>query len=189
MAYAKTDEFVQICIENDYNIKAICSELHKLYPAQDVRPYKVEQRIANCKRRGLLPLASGNSVDLGQVLRGTSTLYDSSGNVKQQWVKSDVQQEAILAAFEHAVETTCSSITPIAPIPLRTLVSDSDLLVKIPIADAHIGLLTWHKEVGVDFDLAIAKDLYTKAITQLVDSSPLAETCLLLDLGGYRRLA
>ena len=183
MAYAKTDEFVQICIENDYNIKAICNELHKLYPAQDVRPYKVEQRIANCKRRGLLPLASGNSVDRGQVLRATSTLYDSSGNVKQQWVKSDVQQEAILAAFEHAVETTCSSITPIAPIPLRTLVSDSDLLVKIPIADAHMGLLTWHKEVGVDFDLAIAKDLYTKAITQLVDSSPPAETCLLLDLG------
>ena len=46
MAYAKTDEFVQICIENDFDIKAICNELHKLYPAQDVRPYKVEQRIA-----------------------------------------------------------------------------------------------------------------------------------------------
>ena len=74
MAYAQTDEFVQICIEHDYNVKDICSALHALYPTQDVRPYKVEQRIANCKRRGLLPLASGNSVDTGQILRGTSTL-------------------------------------------------------------------------------------------------------------------
>ena len=74
MAYAQTDEFVQICIEHDYNVKAICSALHDLYPTQDVRPYKVEQRIANCKRRGLLPLSSGNSVDTGQILRGTSTL-------------------------------------------------------------------------------------------------------------------
>ena len=60
--------------------------------------------------------------------------------------------------------------------------------MKIPIADAHIGLLTWHKEVGVDFDLVIAKELYIKATTQLVDRAPAAGTCLLLDLGGYRRL-
>lgn len=125
MAYAKTDEFVQICIENDYNIKAICDKLRKLYPAQDVRPYKVEQRIANCKRRGLLPLASGNSVDRGQVLRGTSTLYDSSGNIKQQWVKSDVDKADMLATFEAAVANIASTIVPIeATTPPSIVVSD-----------------------------------------------------------------
>jgi hypothetical protein len=85
MAYAQIDEFIQICIECDYNTSEICKTLKSLYPAQDVRPYKIEQRIANCRRKGLLPLPSGNSVAPGQLLRSTSTLYDDVGNVANVW--------------------------------------------------------------------------------------------------------
>ena len=184
MAYAKTDEFVQICIENDYNIKAICNELRKLYPAQDVRPYKVEQRIANCKRRGLLPLASGNFVDRGQVLRGTSTLYDSSGNIKQQWIKSDVDKADMLATFEAAVANIASTIVPIeATMPPSIVVSD--LMTVYPIGDAHIGLLAHAPETGADSDLTIIEHNLVSAMTMLVAQANPTETAYIADLGDW----
>ena len=184
MAYAKTEEFIQICTENDYNIKAICEELHKLYPAQDVRPYKVEQRIANCKRRGLLPLASGNSVDLGQILRGTSTLYDSSGNVKQQWIKSDVDKSEQLAAFEAAVANITNSIVPVAPTtPPDNNVLLSDLMTVYPIGDAHIGLLAHAPETGADSDLTIIEYNLISAMSMLVSQANPTQTAYIADLG------
>lgn len=183
MSYCKTDEFVTICYESNFDTKAIVDSLRQLYPSEHIRPGRVAQRIANYRRKGIIPLASGNSVSTGELLKGSSTLYDANGNVKLQWLKSDVPREEFLDAFTHAVESLASQVVPIAPIPLTTTVSNDDLLVKIPIADAHIGLLTWHKEVGVDFDLRIAQNLYAKAMTQLVECSPNAGTCLLLDLG------
>ena len=183
MAYVKSDEFVTIALDLNCDDAAIFKYLTDKFPAYVTSRYKVRSRIANYRRKGLLPLASGNVVSTGELLKATSTLYDDTGNIKLQWVKSSVPHEQFLESFAASVESICSNITPIAPIPLQTSVSDLDLMVKIPIADAHLGLLTWHKEVGVDFDLDIAKTLYTKAITQLVDSSPNAEVCLLLDLG------
>lgn len=184
MAYAQTDEFVQICIEHDYNVKDICSALHALYPTQDVRPYKVEQRIANCKRRGLLPLASGNSVDTGQILRGTSTLYDSSGNIKQQWVKSDADKANMLAAFGSAVANITSTIVPVeATTPPSIVVSD--LMTVYPIGDAHIGLLAHAPETGADSDLAIIEHNLVSAMTMLVTQANPTETAYIADLGDW----
>lgn len=182
MAYAKTDEFVQICLENDYNIKAICSELHKLYPAQDVRPYKVEQRIANCKRRGLLPLASGNSVDLGQVLRGTSTLYDSSGNIKQQWVKSDADKFAQLDSIREAITLLTSELQPLPPIPQIIPTTDDTATLYIS-NDIHFGALMWAPESGTDWDLPIAVDTVKAAYDYLFASSPSSRVGIVTDLG------
>ena len=183
MAYVKSDEFVTIALDLNCDDAAIFKYLTDKFPAYVTDRSKIRSRIANYRRKGLLPLASGNVVSTGELLKGTSTLYDDTGNVKLQWVKSDVPREQLLEAFQHAVDNIASQVTPIQPIPHPIAQSDEDLLVKIPIADAHIGLLTWHKEVGVDFDLVIAKELYIKAMTQLIDRAPAAGTCLLLDLG------
>jgi len=182
MTYIKTDEFVNLCYEADFDISALVKLLDDLYPGRRHRSDVLKQRIANYRRKGLLPLDSGNFVSHGEQLKSTSTLYDASGAVRMQWIKSDTAAEDQLAAFERAVERIVSSITPIPPSTF-TGYSDDDILVKIPIADAHIGLLTWHKEVNVDFDMSIAQQLYTDAITRLVVTTPSASTCLLLDLG------
>ena len=182
MAYIKSDEFVEICYECEFHLPDIAKKLKALNPSYTATTKVIEQRIANYRRKGLLPLDSGNSVSHGEILRGSSTLYDEAGNVKLQWVKSDVSKEEQLAAFSKALESLASAVPAIPAKPFNGY-SDEDIMVKIPIADAHIGLLTWHKEVGVDFDLSIAKQLYTDAITRLIDSSPTADTCLLLDLG------
>ena len=183
MAYAKTDEFVQLCLENDFDIKAICNELHKLYPAQDVRPYKVEQRIANCKRRGLLPLASGNSVDRGQVLRGTSTLYDSSGAIKQQWIKSDIDKADQLEAIKAAIVELAKDIEPLPPISLTTTELNASTATVYISNDIHFGALMWAPESGADWDLPIAVDTVKAAYDYLFSSSPDSKVGVVVDLG------
>ena len=184
MAYAQTDEFVQICIEHDYNIKDICATLHKLYPTQDVRPYKVEQRIANCKRRGLLPLASGNSVDSGQILRGTSTLYDSAGNIKQQWVKSDADKLDAIAAFKEAVTNIANLVHPAQPVAAPAITA-TDIMTVYPIGDAHIGLLAHAPETGADSDLSIIEHNLVSAMEMLVSQANPTDTAYIADLGDW----
>ena len=182
MAYAQTDEFVQICIEHDYNVKDICATLHKLYPTQDVRPYKVEQRIANCKRRGLLPLSSGNSVDSGQILRGTSTLYDSAGNIKQQWVKSDADKLVQFDSIREAITLLASELQPLPPIPQILPATDETATLYIS-NDIHFGALMWAPESGTDWDLPIAVDTVKAAYDHLFATSPNSRVGIVTDLG------
>lgn len=179
--YIKHDLFLRLVAEFGADIGAITSYIRKeINPKCTTKDIK--RRLFRYRQKGHLPIDSGNKVSLGEVLKGTSTLYDDQNQVVMQWVKSDVDKTQQLEAFENAVNAICERIIPIAPV-VSSLNTDKDLLVKIPIADAHIGLLTWHKEVGVDMDLSIVKTIYTEAMSRLVASTPEAGTCLLLDLG------
>lgn len=142
----------------------------------------VTRRLQGYKQRGIIPLDSGNSVGTGELLRGTSTLYDDDGKVKLQWVKTDALKENALKAFENAIKRIIKKVDSVDPVPAPTY-TDSDILVKYPLGDPHFGLLTWHKEVGQDFDLKIAKQSSLSAMKNLVDSAPAAKECLILDLG------
>lgn len=181
MEYIKSDQFIRIALDNNCDPDRIVAYIRE-HISPDYETRSAIRRLTSYRSKGFLPLESGNAVSIGEVLKGTTTLYDGQGNVKHQYVKTDVLKEDQLAAFEEAVSKISSKVTPVPPTEFKGL-SDSDILVKIPIADAHIGLLTWHKEVGKDFDLNIAKSLYTEAISRLVASSPPADTCLLLELG------
>jgi hypothetical protein len=51
--------------------------------------------------------------------------------------------------------------------------------------DPHIGLLTWGKETGRDYDLDIAlRDIYT-ATDEAVNRSPASHTALICDMGDF----
>ena len=74
MAYVKSDEFVTIALDLNCDDAAIFKYLTDKFPAYVTSRYKVRSRIANYRRKGLLPLASGNVVSTGELLKGTSTL-------------------------------------------------------------------------------------------------------------------
>lgn len=182
MAYAHSDEFIQICYECDFNPKAIAATLKQLYPSYDVRTYKIEQRIANYRRKGLLPLPSGNSVATGQVLKSTSTLYDESGKVKLQWLKSDVPREQFLEAFKSAIEDLTTTLPAIPTI--QTPPPGLDELATIYISnDVHLGLLGWDKESGADYNLELATAQLRSAYDYLFACSPASKVGIVVDLG------
>lgn len=116
-------------------------------------------------------------------LRGTSTLYDGDGNLKLQWVKSTIDHDRADEIARQAVAALSGEIEGMAPLtepPEHTLM---DLLTVYPFGDPHVGLYTWAKECGNDFDLEIGRKLTLGAVDRLISSAPAAATAILLLLG------
>lgn len=119
----------------------------------------------------------------GYVVKGVSTYYDQDGKPRGQWVKSAIdkaQQDDLLRAAAEALASEVKGLAPIVKSPKRC---DDDLLAVYPLGDPHFGMHAWAKECGDDFDLKIARQLTLGAVDRLVESSPQADTALLLPLG------
>lgn len=183
MSYIKSNEFVELVYEAEFNLTRIAELLTERYPSYDVRPERIRNRIANYRRKGLLPLDSGNSISLGEQLKSTSTLYDSLGNVKMQWVKSDVPKQEFLAAYEEAISSIASTLPalPLTPPPSTPLMAD---LATLYISnDVHFGALAWDKESGSDWNVELASATLRSAYDYLFSCSPAARVGIVVDLG------
>lgn len=121
-------------------------------------------------------------------LKGTSVMFkhDEDGTKRPvlNWVKTDKKIEDTLADIENYLTDKANELPPIKPTYFDSYTDDS-ILVKYPIGDAHIGLLTWKEEVGASFGLEEAKSMYLGAMEMLVKSSPNSHTALIIDLGDY----
>lgn len=69
---------------------------------------------------------------------------------------------------------------PAAPAPAGC---DESLLNLLALADWHLGLYTWLREVGVNWDLRIAEERYNEVVDRLVERAPAAGTAILLGGG------
>lgn len=116
---------------------------------------------------------------------GVSTMYGKDGEVIVQWVKScqdrEKQYELIKFLSENLAQENAKPIETI-PAPANAI---DDLMCVIPIGDAHIGMLAWAEETGADYDLSISESLHKQAINQLIKAAPMAESCVILDVGDF----
>lgn len=134
--------------------------------------------------------------ELGLVVKGVSSYVDSEGNIKGQWIKENVDEKARLEALQHAfMNFVCDSVEPREEIKtgfskgIEESSAFKNTMVKYPIADAHIGLLTKSNEVGVDWDLETAKKAYKKTVKRIMESSPKSQVGLILELGDMFHVA
>lgn len=119
------------------------------------------------------------------VIRGVSTLYGADGEIKQQWVKSQLDKTLVKEAIEEWVNWLVQDAKGLAPIVPPPTVSNDDLLVVYPMGDPHYGLYAWAQETGEDFDLVIAESVTKAAIDRLVASAPAASTAIIAELGDF----
>lgn len=119
------------------------------------------------------------------VAKGTSTLYDDTGKLRLQWVKTKLDDTRAEEAMREWVEWLAQDAKGKAPATKAPKHTDCDLLSVYPMGDPHFGMYAWAAESGDDFDLEIAERLTKAAIDRLVDSSPPAETALVLELGDF----
>lgn len=183
MTYIKSNEFVEIVYEAEFNLTRIATLLLERFPSYDVRPERLRNRIANYRRKGLLPLDSGNSVSAGEYLKSTSTLFDADGNVKLQWVKSDVPKQEFLAAYEEAISQIASNLPalPLTAAPSAPLLAD---LATLYISnDVHIGALIWDKESVSDWNSELASATLRASYDYLFGCSPASRVGIVVDLG------
>jgi len=126
---------------------------------------------------GMPPMVIANNKHLGKV----TTQADAQGNIKQIWYRqSDFDIEAITSAIENA----CIDLPQVTPKKPKGLTSyNKDVIPFFNIGDGHLGMLSYRKEVGQDFDIDIAvKDLWC-AMALLIDESPTCERCVIQDMG------
>lgn len=180
----KEDEFVEIALQNDCDPLKIKDFIVKnVNPGYTATSSKIRNRIGNLRRKGLLPLGSGNTVDQGQLLTGTSTQYDSNGEIKQQWVKTNTAAADQLIALREALDGIVQDLPPLKPIKQKTNKTYKDLATVYISNDVHFGLLTWHEETGYDWNTEKAVAQMKEAYDYLFDTSPDSKVGIVVDLG------
>ena len=128
------------------------------------------------------------TVPEGYHLRGVSTLYGSEGEIKSQWVKSQVNKEEQTAHFLQAMTEAFESYkgqSVVSPLPDAEQHYDTDLITVYPMGDPHIGMYAWAEEAGEDFNCEIAEANLKGAVRNLVARSPSSEVGLILNLGDF----
>jgi hypothetical protein len=141
----------------------------------------LERRAA---RRGWAPESDlTKPTPAGYHVKGVSTLYGAEGEVKQQWVKTNVDAEDRLAMLADAVREIAEPFRGAADPTKPPKARDEDLLCVIPFGDPHLGLHAWREEAGENFDLKIAEADLISAVDMLLDVAPPSKECLIVTLG------
>jgi hypothetical protein len=124
--------------------------------------------------------ASGHQT--GLKIKGTSTLYDAEGNERLTWVKTATE-----APSAEEVATQCryalDSYKPPKALKTPLKATETELATVYPFADLHVGLRSWAKETGHNYDLQIAQDTLEPTITRLIGCAPQADQAVILGLG------
>jgi hypothetical protein len=183
--YIKSDTFLEIATQCGFDAKAILTHIQaNLNASYSGTVTSINNRISNYRRKGLLPLDSGNFVSLGEVLKGSSTLFDSNGAIKQQWVKTDVDKSTHLASFADAI-TSLAQDLPAVPVVSPTTVPtfETDLATLYISNDAHLGALMWGEETGHDWNTSVASQTFRSAYDHLFATTPNSKVGIVVDLG------
>jgi hypothetical protein len=130
---------------------------------------------------------NGVSAEVRELMKpkATSTLYGPDGEVKLEWVKSDIQKDNALETYEKALNVLSESlIESRKPIKVPK-VSNSDSMTVYTIGDAHVGMLAHKAETGNDNDLKTVEDDLVIAMTMLTEQSVATEEAFIIDVGDY----
>lgn len=120
----------------------------------------------------------------GMMLKGVSTLYDGDGRKTAEWVLQRADAERQEATLSAAIKAMCETIPPLAEIP-GPKDSDADLATLYTLTDCHIGMLSWDKETGHDWDLTIAEACLAGTLIRMIDASPPAKVGIVNELGDF----
>ena len=119
----------------------------------------------------------------GYRIRGTSSCYIKGETEPAiQWVKTTIDQQRQEELLREMIEGFCDELPRVkakAP-PKHSL---EKLCAAYPVGDHHVGMYAWSEEAGEDYDVGIAENLLSEAMTFLTRSLPPAEQALLVLLG------
>jgi hypothetical protein len=132
--------------------------------------------------KGTLDPDLATRVPEGHKVRGVSTLYNQDGEIKAQWVKTDIDPHHVAEAREAAIQALAADIPRVSPLPAPTQ-SLADLLALYTLTDGHVGMLAWHREGGQDWDLQIAEDVIVGCFAETIRQMPHASQAILNQLG------
>lgn len=128
-----------------------------------------------------------HTVPEGFVAKGVSTLYDDEGNVKVQWVKSNLQQQDQLEQIKNALDEFLEhqkNKSPFIAKPKKKVKKGNELAV-VNIGDAHFGMYAHEDISGENYNLEIAAKRHKNVFMRLMNNAPECETIIINQLGDF----
>ena len=117
-------------------------------------------------------------------IKGVSALVDQDGRVRSQWIKTrrealspEALAELMKSAFDDFKSPHIASIEPDG--------CSHNLIALFPAGDWHLGLFTWGKETGENWDLKIAEQSIERAAADTIARTPKCGTFIFLIGGDY----
>ncbi len=120
----------------------------------------------------------------GYRVRGVSTYYDADGKPRGQWVKSQIDADAVQAMIDAAIAGLSDELPREEPRQAPAGTND-DLLNQYTITDYHLGMLAWGEETGADWDLSIAENMLVRWFEQAIALAPDARYAVFAQLGDF----
>ncbi len=117
-------------------------------------------------------------------VKGVSTLHGADGEVKLQWVKTQVDEIARQEAMKAGIAEMCAAIPAQEPIRAPSHFAPK-LCNTYVFSDYHMGMLAWWKEGGSDWDLPIAEKVLIGCFEHMLAQAPPARVGFLLQLGDF----
>lgn len=118
------------------------------------------------------------------VAKGVSTYYNEDGVIKGQWVKADINRQAVYEAAKAAAAALAEEITPVDATSAPAHANES-LLNVFTMTDCHVGMLAWGKETGEPWDLQIAERVLGGCFVEMVRAAPAAKVAYINQLGDF----
>jgi len=115
-----------------------------------------------------------------KVVKNTISV-DENGNIVHQWARLIPGVEEVekwLVAMEERAKKT-------APAKIVSPTKSNDLLLEFPIADLHMGQLSWGKETGSDYDCTIARNLLVNGFRSIIEETPVVGKIVISTLGDF----
>ena len=118
------------------------------------------------------------------VAKGVSTYYNKDGKPTGQWVKASLDQEKRLQAIQDAIAGMCEEVPRLAPAP-APVICNAALATVYTLTDSHVGMLSWHRESGEDWDLEIAERVLTGCFQAMINAAPASAMGVVNQLGDF----
>ncbi len=121
----------------------------------------------------------------GHLIKKVSTLLDGQGQVRAQWIQAPKDEQTRWDEFWSACKAHVESYRGISELSSPPTDVDERLLTIYPLGDPHIGMLSWAKETGEDFDLKIAERDLASVVDMLVARAPSSKRAILANVGDF----
>jgi len=118
------------------------------------------------------------------VAKGVSTYYNKDGKPTGQWVKASLDEQKRVQAMYDAIAALCDEVPRVAPV-VGPKIATPDLATVYTLTDSHVGMLSWHRETGEDWDLEIAEHVLTGCFQAMINASPAAAVGIVNQLGDF----
>jgi hypothetical protein len=146
----------------------------------------LERLKANAALRGHMP-----SVDIDKpvpapfVVKGFSNNYDAKGNLKQVWLKTNIDWQRRFELIQEAADSLAKDLPRLKPVKAPAARLPKDLVNVITMTDCHIGMYAWDQEGGDKWDMVEAERVLTGVFEKMIDDAPAAEKIVIAQLGDF----